>query len=428
MSSAMFYLLGALQAATSRSSNVTEEEEAAIRIFLPNSVTLGTADNYSAAFKKWNEYLGSLSGHLKSDLYLEKVPDDYERSKRVVLFMVYLYTEKGLRDEQINRAVTGVAFQFSVAGLPTDFFRSEIVSRARKAGVRSTTEARALEVKRLASVKLPVFLELVWKVRDMYWVEKQWDAKGMDSKAIWLIIALGFDSGPRISNLTLRDGKRREDHCIRAGHTAFIVNDPASKMEYRIKGGPMLANFLNRADVKFSDVRSVDLTYITSKTSKKVKSVVTHPKTIARESIEESTVLDDLLSWIQLSGVLEEDELMTRYDPKNGVRKVVIRKVVKKAIQAAALFFGLPIEHFSCKSLRSGFGTHAKANGMSSSDVNQRGGWAKGSTVPEEHYVRDMHSRGALALSTSACGSQRHGIDEIRRMLPALSVVSSKQA
>jgi integrase len=77
------------------------------------------------------------------------------------------------------------------------------------------------------------------------------------------------------------------------------------------------------------------------------------------------------------------------------------------ALQKSADVFGLPKKHFSCKSLRSGFSTHAKVNGMSSSEVNKRCGWAEGSTVPDKHYVRNMHSRGAFALSVSDSGNQR---------------------
>ena len=50
--------------------------------------------------------------------------------------------------------------------------------------------------------------------------------------------------------------------------------------------------------------------------------------------------------------------------------------------------------------------------------MKARGGWVKGFGVPESHYVRRMHSRGALALSVSESGEQLHGIDEIMRMLP----------
>ena len=79
---------------------------------------------------------------------------------------------------------------------------------------------------------------------------------------------------------------------------------------------------------------------------------------------------------------------------------------------------GLPAKNFFTKSLRFGFGTHVTANGMGADEIEARGGWVKGSGVPESHYVRRMHSRGALALSVSESGEQLHGIDEIMRMLP----------
>jgi hypothetical protein len=240
------------------------------------------------------------------------------------------------------------------------------------------------------------------------------------------VISLGFDSGPRIGNLTLKDGKDREDHCVRAGHLAFTIVDPRLGVESRIKGGPLVTDFLNRRDVHLSMILYIDIIYVTHKTANKVKTTTKHPKKLARETEQESQVLDDLLAWFMHSGVQEEDELLTRLDPSTGSRKVVIRKDVSAVIKETAESFGLPAENFSNKSLRSDFGTHAKANGMSEVDLNQRGGWAKGSTVPARHYARDMHSKGAFALAVSTSGLQNHGINEIRRMLPARSSLPGK--
>jgi hypothetical protein len=128
-------------------------------------------------------------------------------------------------------------------------------------------------------------------------------------------------------------------------------------------------------------------------------------------------VLDDLCLWVVHSKVQETDELLTRYSDKGG-RKVVIRKDVRNAIKSAVENFGLPTNHFSTKSLRSSFGTHAMANGMGIEEMKVRGGWVKDSDVPERFYVRNMNSRGALALSCLATGTQRHGLKEIQRMLP----------
>jgi hypothetical protein len=128
---------------------------------------------------------------------------------------------------------------------------------------------------------------------------------------------------------------------------------------------------------------------------------------------------------VRFSGVKESDEILTRYNPENGTRKVVTRKEVSGAIKETAVFFDLPAKNSACKSLRSGFGTHVTANGMSDADMNKRGGWAKGSKVPRKHYVRNMASRGAFAIAASKDGSHNHGLREIRRMLPAKSGASN---
>ena len=80
--------------------------------------------------------------------------------------------------------------------------------------------------------------------------------------------------------------------------------------------------------------------------------------------------------------------------------------------------FGLPENRFSTRSLRSGFGTHAQANGMDACDLHICGGWAVNSRVPQKHYIKRMHNKGAFAISTSISGIQMHGVNEIQRMLP----------
>ena len=87
------------------------------------------------------------------------------------------------------------------------------------------------------------------------------------------------------------------------------------------------------------------------------------PKTLGRNSDEESELLDDLLDWFKHNDVMADQELLIRRRT-NGARRVVKRKDVRKAIKDAVCAFGLPEEKFSTRSLRSGFGTNAQANGM----------------------------------------------------------------
>ena len=70
--------------------------------FLGQSVTVGTTQNYLSGIKKWKEYLSSLGTANSPGEYMEKVSDNNEKAKRIVLFMAYLYMNNGMRDEQIK--------------------------------------------------------------------------------------------------------------------------------------------------------------------------------------------------------------------------------------------------------------------------------------------------------------------------------------
>ena len=379
---------------------------------------MATAQGYLSGVNKWKEYLTSLVGNFPG-YYLQNIKNDHDTGRRVVLYMAYLYLSFGLREEQIKRLVTGIIYYFDIEGMPTGFFALAIVSRGRAAVGRTIPEARVFEEERSKRAILPVCLDIVMAMRTKYWEEKSWSVPDIDKRAIWLAVALGFDSGPRIGNITKKDGKNGTDHCIRAKHCLFLANDLATSIEKRIEGGPVLAQFLKQPNVTMENILSVDLYYLSSKTSGKVKSVVRHPKHLARRSAIEEIVLNDLLQWMLHSGVKCDDELLSRYCSKDR-KKTVIRKDVRNAIKDTVLQMGLPPANFSNKSLRSGFSSHVIANGMGNDEMKRGGGWTVSSQVPN-NYTHQMRDRGALALATSETGGQSLGLPEIRRMLPLLT-------
>jgi hypothetical protein len=130
-------------------------------------------------------------------------------------------------------------------------------------------------------------------VREKYWVEQDWDTKGMDKRGIWLAICLGFDSRLQRGNLTKIDGPNGADHGIRAGKLTFLVKDAKTSADMRLNGG----STITRIDVTLDMVSVVDMVYFTSKTLRKIKSIIENPKTISRRTEIESMVLDDLLLW-----------------------------------------------------------------------------------------------------------------------------------
>jgi hypothetical protein len=402
-----------------KDSIVTSEETILLKKFLLQSVTMSTAQSYISGINKWKEYLTSL-GKKFPGYYLEKIQNDQDKGKRVVLYMAYLYLNFGLRDEQIKRLVTGVTFYFEIEGRSTSFFALAIVSRGRTAIGRTIPESRDYEEQRSKRAILPVCLDIVMAMRAKYWENKTWEVPDIDQRALWLAVAIGFDLGPRIGNITKKDGKDGPDHCIRAKDCFFLAEDPVTHTERKIEGGRLVAQFLRQPGVTQNNILSVDLYYLSSKTSRKVKSVVRHPKYLARRSEIEEIVLNDLLQWMLHSGVKSDDELLSRYCQKDR-KKTVIRKDVRTAIKITVIEMGLPPDSFSNKSLRSGFSSHVIANGMGDDELKRGGGWTANSQVPNNHYNHQMRDRGAFALATSGTEARPLGIPDIRRMLPLVT-------
>jgi hypothetical protein len=139
---------------------------------------------------------------------LENIAGDHEKGKRVVLFMAYLYLSFGLREEQIKRLVTGITYFFEIEGKPTGFFALAVVLRGRASVGRTIPEARIFEEQRSKRAILPVCLDIVLAMRTKYWENKSWEVPDIDMRAIWLAVAIGFDSGPRIGNIKKKRWKK----------------------------------------------------------------------------------------------------------------------------------------------------------------------------------------------------------------------------
>ena len=78
--------------------------------------------------------------HLGRNKLSRGISGKHMKAHRVLLFMAYLYMHEGMRDEQIRRAVSSVAFMFESAGTESELFKLSILSRGRKASTRSNEE------------------------------------------------------------------------------------------------------------------------------------------------------------------------------------------------------------------------------------------------------------------------------------------------
>jgi hypothetical protein len=230
----------------------------------------------------------------------------------------------------------------------------------------------------------------------------------LDKKARWLAIALGWDSGIRVGQLAMPDGKASEDHTIRANSVTLEFEDgrsipvgPEARAVLRLGSRPVMA----------------DLEFITSKTSRGQTVKTLDIKTLGRRSEMESLVLDDLCEWVLRSGVLATDPLLTRYSIPESRRKVITRKEISTAIKESAARLNVSELMFSSKSLRKGYASHCSKVGVSQEERNIRGGWTRNSRVPETNYMSSIGTQGALARLSH----DYQGFDdgELRRMVTA---------
>jgi hypothetical protein len=72
--------------------------------------------------RRWKEYLAFLGKDSNPGQFMEKIKVQHEKAKRVLLFMAYFCMNNGMRDEQIKRVVTSIAYMFEVEGKDASFF------------------------------------------------------------------------------------------------------------------------------------------------------------------------------------------------------------------------------------------------------------------------------------------------------------------
>jgi len=369
--------------------------------FLMTSVTKGSVASYRKKQNVFDAYRCTLPLAEDPGRWFEKCTSKQHRVQEVVLFYQYLYEVRKLREVQAAGIMRGLAFCVEVEGYDVDFFHSPLVARALKACARNSKEARAYNEVKLERDKNPVSMSVLGKVREMYWANRQWTSRDdVNAKGSWLAIALGFDLGARIGNVTRADGPCQQDHSIRGIDVSFeVVNITGQTVE--VKGGEALRYVITSGHLDYTTaVKGALLTLVSSKTSRSVKTQMI-PKLIGRRSVAENQLLDDLLEWMMKSGTLDSDELLTRYH--EGHRRTTTRKDANTALKAAAATLGLNPDKYSSKSLRGGLATAARAVKLPCDELALRGGWAIGSKTPEKFYTTlGKRGRGGMAIGAEA--------------------------
>jgi hypothetical protein len=353
---------------------------------------------YEKAWREWTEYREELHRSVRPDQFLGNLAPE-ERSVRLSQFIRHKW-EAGTRGKALQVLMSNLKMVFLEALVDVTCFSSELVLRTSRAARHTAEEKLALDTKRRAQQPLPASMDIIWPIRDHFWTNESWLCKGLDRRAVWLAIAMGFDAGPRISNVTRKDGKRA-DHCIRAQQVHFLFRATDGKCQKVCVG-----NAFRAATAQLSIPECIircEYRFLTGK----VDMPYAH-HTIARRTTAESTLLDDLAVYFVNSGVQEEDELFTRYPGpaeshvNGGIysRKSLTRKEYKAGLAWAAVNAGLPPGSLQSSSVRSGCAEIARATGATDEEL-RHGRWGSKSSVPERHYLSTLDE---LSFGTDGSG------------------------
>lgn len=406
--------------------SLPDNSDSVIMKFLAESVTEGTRANYKPHKLLWLEYHKEfLAG--STDYVLKSVDSDEAKAKVWVLFIVYLYTMHGLREEEVYAVLAGVRHYIITSLGSVSFLTLETVKKARQSCCRTTEEQRTHAIKSGENKILPLCWEVLDTLREKYWSEQSWnDWDGMFYKTVFLCVSLGLNIGARISNLTLKEGKH-ENHCVRADSLFFVVVSNGTDDE-------IPASSVAARSLTYEQVTSMVVHVYTTKTGESIGDAI--PKSISRDSSESSQLINDVLDFVHHTRLTDNDELFTiyrsesmkpGYKPKMArknqsvepriFRKVIRRRDVASAIKVSCKANDLPEKHFSTSSIRKTFATRCALKGVPEEMTNKIANWkpdarSKKSRTKAKHYDHSpVISRGLASKEIT--------LDDVRRMIPA---------
>jgi len=98
-----------------------------------------------------------------------------------------------------------------------------VLRQAKKGGRQTADELREGAWISDQNILLPALVEMVIQMRVQLWEQTGMDRDGLNSKGTYIMAVVSFDSGFRPCTVTFRNGKKAEDHCIRANKFRFAV-------------------------------------------------------------------------------------------------------------------------------------------------------------------------------------------------------------
>ena len=343
----------------------------------------GTRGEYDRTWRTWELFWqvcgkGGLPGNVElAGLTTEESTDAWVR------FIWFLRVAAGVNPDKIGTYLSATRKQLKRRRIPTEFTNEDnvFIMDARTAvEQRSREELREQMEKRERSLRLPMFDELLVWLYDECWRKTAWDdRKGIELKAVALGSHIADVLGFRESNL-VRPRKDRTDHALLAQDIKFVVlKSDGSVMSAR--GGSEEAKGLSVEDG--CQEACVDVLSAKPRNFPGARQSV--------RSIDERgrRVIQMLCDWYTYSGVLPDDYRLTfrhrSSTNQRGYTCVLTSSAFNNGLKAAAVGVGVPAEHVSSRSFRSGVATRGGLTGQSTEQIMQQGLW-KSAEVVTRHY------------------------------------------
>ena len=354
---------------------------------MSRSIKAGTRRVYSLTWDKWKKFIEDRYKCLASPDLLGVRPE--VAVNLLIAFMANMHT-KGLRGNRVKEHMSHIKAEMIFRGYPVHHFDDPRYSKALKGARYTTEEVKHAMVGKLREGQLPMSLDMILSVESCYWPHEgaELTTKILDRCAVYLCIAMGFNSGRRISSFTHAD-KKSEDHCIRTDQVHFCFYARTVSREFtKLPAGPNFRKVVRDREVQVDAVKQVEVLFLTQKTTSGMSVTLEKPIIIGRSNEREIKLLTQLFQWCNWSLNDSQDEVFTRNH--GGVRsKKLIRKQVVHAIKFIAKEHHMDPSLFSCHSLRRGHATIMENIQKDQIPMdNGIAGWAQGSKVPSSVYSR----------------------------------------
>ena len=395
----------------------TDAEEERMTSFLEGSVSELTHDEYE---RSWAMWVGFLADWRKTDdVALKKLETPTEKAKVVLLFVVYLYTVCGRREEKVTEVLSAVRhFLVTVHQQDVGFLSLEIMRKAKQSCKRSTDEVRDHQDAKEGNAIIPLCREIVVALREKLWVKTDWGHAGVLRKALWITIGLGTDQGCRPSNLVQKDGPKANDHTLRNSRVIFLL-----------RGGGVATAGPAMKGMDLERVLGVNIKLSTHKagvdSSAGVRVGDGAGPHLAADMAEWAVY------WADRDLAQDDDHFcrlwrMTRAKKNPTMKgKTVTAKELRTAIKEGCGDFGLPTEVFGPRSMRKAMATDDRLRGADPAETNRKGRWSGKANTAGKYYSLAGAVRGE---SADARAGEGLSLEEVRGLADAVVAAKARAA